>query len=45
MESNRFTIECTSICSETAHQKLESQRPYLTLLTMDLYVICQLWHV
>ncbi len=39
MESNHFTLECTSICPETTHQKLESQRPYLTLLTMDLYVI------
>ncbi len=32
-------LECTSICPETIHQKLESQRVYLTLLTMDLYVI------
>ncbi len=41
MESNRFMLEYTSICPETIHQKLESQRVYLTLLTMDLYVnIC-----
>ena len=39
MELNHFTLECTSICLETTHQKLESQRAYLTLLTMDLYVI------
>ena len=39
MESNRFMLECTSICPETTHQKLESQRVYLTLLTVDLYVI------
>ena len=31
-------LECTSIRPETTHQKLESQRFYLTLLTMDLYV-------
>ncbi len=30
-------LEYTSICPETTHQKLESQRVYLTLLTMDLY--------
>ena len=34
-----FMLECMSICPETAHQKLESQRIYLTLLTMDLYVM------
>ncbi len=28
MESNRFMLECTSICPETTHQKLESQRVY-----------------
>ncbi len=39
MESNRFMLGCTSICPETTHQKLESQRVYLTLLTMDLYAI------
>ncbi len=38
MESNRFMLECTSICHETTHQKLESQRVYLTLLIMNLYV-------
>ena len=25
MESNRFMLECASICPETTHQKLESQ--------------------
>ncbi len=39
MESNRFMLKCTSICPETTHQKLESQRVYLTLLIMNLYVI------
>ena len=39
MESNRFMLECTSICPEPTHQKLESQRVYLTILTTDLYVI------
>ncbi len=38
MELNHFMLECTSICPETTHQKLESQRVYLTLLTMDLFV-------
>ena len=38
MELNRFMLECASICPETTHQKLESKRVYLTLLTMDLYV-------
>ena len=38
MELNCFMSECTSICPETTHQKLESQRVYFTLLTMDLYV-------
>ncbi len=38
MESNLFMLECTSLCPETRHQKFESQRVYLTLLTMDLYV-------
>ena len=34
-------LECASICPETTHQKLESWRVYLTLLTMNLYVkIC-----
>ncbi len=31
-------LGCASICPETTYQKLESQRVYLTLLTMDLYV-------
>ena len=39
MELNRFMLECASICPETIHQKLESQRLYLTLLTMNLFVI------
>ncbi len=39
MESNRFMLKCTSICLETTHQKLESQRVYLTLLIMNLHVI------
>ena len=38
MESNRFMLECASICPETTHQKLESQCLYLTLLTVNLYV-------
>ena len=38
METNRFMLECASICPETTHQKLESQRVYFTLLTMNLYV-------
>ena len=38
MKMNRFMLECTSICPETTHQKLESQRVYLTLLIMDLYM-------
>ena len=41
MESNRFMLECASICPETSHTKLESQRLYLTLFTMNLYVIFQ----
>ena len=40
-ELNRFMSECMSICPETTHQKLMSQRVYLTLLTMDLYVKIQ----
>ena len=43
METNHFMLECASIhvCPETTHQKLESKRVYLTLLTMNLYVkIC-----
>ena len=31
MESNRFMLGCTSICPETRHQKLKSQRVYLTM--------------
>ena len=38
MELNRFMSECTSICPETTHQKLESQRVYLSLFTMELYM-------
>ena len=37
MELNRFMLECASICTETTHQKLESQHVYLALLTMNLY--------
>ena len=50
MESNRFLLECASICPETTHQKLESQCVYLTLLTdcalgatpfgLDQYIAC-----
>ena len=41
IETNHFMLECASICPETTHQKLESKRVYLTLLTMNLYVkIC-----
>ncbi len=35
MESNRFMLECTSICPETTHQKFESQRVYLTPERID----------
>ena len=45
MESNRFMSESTSICPETTHQKLESQRLYLTLLTMNLYVMFPMKHI
>ena len=38
MDSNRFMLKCASICPETTHQKLESQRVFLTFLTMNLYV-------
>ena len=38
METNRFMLECTSICPKTTHQKLEPQRVNLTLLTMNLFV-------
>ncbi len=31
MESNRFMLECTSICLETTWKKLESQRVYLLI--------------
>ena len=41
MDLNRFMLECASICPETTHQKLESQRLYLTLFTMNLFVIFQ----
>ncbi len=33
-----FYVKITSICPETTQEKLESQRVYLTLLTIDLYV-------
>ena len=35
MESNHFMLECASICPETTHQKLESQRLYLSLKTIE----------
>ncbi len=38
IESNRFETECTSICPESTWQILESQRVYLYLITVDLYV-------
>ena len=37
METNRFMLEYASICPEITHQKLDSQRVYLTLLTMNKY--------
>ena len=37
MESN--WNYCTSVCPETTREKLESQRVYLALLTVDLYVM------
>ncbi len=43
MELSRFMLECASICPETSQQKLESQRIYLTLLTMALYMYVQFW--
>ena len=39
MELNRFMLGYTSICPETTRQILESQRVYLFLKTMDLYVM------
>ena len=38
MKSNNFLSDCSSICTESAYQKLWSQRVYLYLKTMDLYV-------
>ncbi len=34
-----FVLGCPSICPETTCQKLESQRVYLSIKTMDLYVM------
>ena len=42
MESNRFILGCMSICPETSCQKIESQRVYLSIKTMDLYVMISL---
>ena len=36
-KSNSFLSDCSSLCPESAYQK--SQRVYLYLNTMDLYVL------
>ena len=41
MESNHFMLECASICPETTHQKLESQRTcscLYNLTSMEIHV-------
>ena len=46
MESNRFMLEYTSICPETTHQKLESQRIYLSLdhVQSPQTALCTSWN-